>query len=209
MSTPTIPGTALLRPDQPSAVISAGGEASSSALDKAAAEIHLALGGEFTEQPADEVLECVREAVRNIRVRRAAGVPTDGMADKYRVMVHPEEYCHRPWCLARVQVDEDTGRAWHNTGVHRRAVRSLEVEYGLVIQVGVGVDDDFELDLDHPFVHVWQADLDENCDYAEQLHLTAEEADRLGDFLKAAARELRSTPASIAENAACKKTEAS
>lgn len=171
-------------------------------LDQAAAQIHLALGGKATEHPAQEVLDAVREAVTYVRLCRAPRISTDDMADRYRVMTHPEEYCHPAWCLARVEIDEETGRPWHNTGVHRRAVRSMEAHYGVLIQVGVGVTDDFELNLDNPFVHVWQTDLDDNPDCIEELQLTADEADRFGDFLKAAALELRETKSRLLEKAA-------
>lgn len=208
MSTSTMSEVKSDRPADPTTFASATVVVNPSYLDEAAVQIHLALGGESTEQPAEDVLDAVRESVRNVRVRRAPRVSTENMADQYRVMVHPEEYCHPAWCLARVEVDEETGRPWHNTGVHRRGVRSMEVGYGLLIQVGVGVADDFELDLDDPFVHVWQADLDHNGDSAEELQLTADEADWLGDFLKAAASRLRSTTARIAETTACEAADA-
>jgi hypothetical protein len=115
-----------------------------------------------------------REATEKSQVRPGSTNVTDELADRYRVMIHPEDYCYPAWCLAQVEIDKNTGRPWHNTDTHRRAVRSLEIHYGVLIQVGIGVSDDFELDLDHPFVHVWQADLDDNPECVEQLQLTAD-----------------------------------
>lgn len=202
MSTLTISEITASQPVEPPASASTGVDANSVCLNQAAVQIHLALGGKVTEQPAEDVLDAVREAISDVRSRRAPRFSTDDMADRYRVMTHPEECCHPAWCLARVEIDEETGRPWHNTGVHRRAVRSMEAHYGVLIQVGVGVADDFELDLDNPFVHVWQADLDDNPDCVEELHLTADEADQLGTFLKGAALELREAESRILENAA-------
>jgi hypothetical protein len=176
--------------------------ADSSPLDLAAMEVHLALGGRPTEQPGEDVLDAVRVAISNVRSRRASKISTDEDAHRYRTMTHPDDYCHPAWCLARVEIDEQTGLPWHNTGVHRRAVRSVEAKWGVLLQIGIGVADDFELDLDNPFVHVWQTDLDDNPDCVEELHLTADEADRLGDFLKAAALELRTTKSRIAATGA-------
>lgn len=194
MSTLTISETSVDRATE--SHISA--EDNLSILHRAATHVHLALGGEPTERPAEDVMDAVRTAISDVRLRRAPKVSTDDMVDCYRPMTHPEEYCHPAWCLAWVDIDDETGRPWHNTGVHRRAVRSMEAKYGVLLQVGIGVADDFELDIDRPFVHLWQTDLDDNPDCVEQLQLTEDEADRLGDFLKNAASELRETKSRIA-----------
>lgn len=129
------------------------------------------------------------------------GKSTNQTNDDYRPLEHPDYWCAQPWCLALPTVDSDDGRVAFYSGYHRIGVETVEIEYGVVAQVGVGVAEDDGPNVDNPVVHMLLISDDAYGDEAADTFdtvMTLEEADRLVASLAAATARLRQTRSLIA-----------
>lgn len=103
------------------------------------------------------------------------------------------ESCDGVHCTVRPVVAED-GRAYRNDGLHRTFVTTLAIDWGVVAQVAVALDEDDRADGEEDAEFVDLHLVGQDCGDADdsfELRLDADEADRLASALRSRAEEVR------------------
>ncbi|WP_173130514.1 hypothetical protein [Kibdelosporangium persicum] len=105
--------------------------------------------------------------------------------EKRREPEHPDTICSPGWCLVRPQIVDS--RVWHWDGYHRAGVRTIFVEWGLTIQVGLGQS----VEGCDPVVHLRALENDCNGEEPYDVVMSPDEALTMATHLQEAAVQVR------------------